>query len=177
MAHYRALLATSVLLTGCFSNVVALQPKAQSVKLVHETDRPLHCDVKGKISGTSRSADAKEGRAGAENDFRNHAAELRGNFAFVDAERNGPVGTSSQKDYFLGGQALFCQTEEMEEADEKAAAAARDQKEKNRLRPSKRRPTKKSSKRRTEKGQEIAIAPRSPKFDIREAGSAQLAFA
>jgi len=130
MAHYRALLVTSFFVTGCFSNVVALQPKAESVKIVHETDRPLHCDVKGKITGTSRSADEKEGRAGAENDFRNHAAELRGNFAFVDAERNGPVGTSSQKDYFLGGQALFCQTEEMEEADEKAAEAARAQKDK-----------------------------------------------
>jgi len=130
MLQFSALVVTSVLLTGCFADVVALEPKAQNVKIVHETDRPLHCDIKGKITGTSRSADEKEGRTGAENDFRNHAAELRANFAYVDAERNGPVGTSSQKDYFLGGQALFCQTEEMEDADEKAAAAAREQKEK-----------------------------------------------
>lgn len=130
MAHYRALLATSILLTGCFSNVVTLKPMAQNVKVVHETDKPLHCDVKGKITGTSRSADEKEGQQGAENDFRNHAAELRGNFAFVTAERNGPVGTSSEKDYFLGGQSLFCKTEEMEDAEDKAAAAAREQKDK-----------------------------------------------
>jgi len=130
MLQYRVLVATSFLVSGCFSDVVALSPTAQNVKIVHETDRPLHCDNKGKISGTSRSADEKEGRTGAENDFRNHAAELKGNFALVEAERNGPVGTSSQKDYFLGGKALFCQTEEMEDAQEKADAAAREQKEK-----------------------------------------------
>jgi len=130
MTNKHALLVVATLLPGCFSNVVALEPKAEKVKIVHETDRPLHCDVKGKITGSSRSADEKEGRTGAENDFRNHAAELKANFAFVDAERNGPVGTSSQKDYFLGGKALYCQTEEMEDADEKAAAAAREQKEK-----------------------------------------------
>jgi hypothetical protein len=130
MPKKHALLVVATLLPGCFSNVVALEPKAEKVKIVHETDRPLHCDVKGKITGSSRSADEKEGRTGAENDFRNHAAELKANFAFVDAERNGPVGTSSQKDYFLGGKALYCQTEEMEDADEKAAAAAREQKEK-----------------------------------------------
>ncbi len=124
------LLVASLLLPGCLSNVVALEPKAQSVKLVHETDKPLRCEVKGKISGTSRSTDKKEAETGAENDFRNHAAELKANFAFAEAERSGPVGTSSQQDVFIGGKALLCETEAMEEAHDKADAAAREEKEK-----------------------------------------------
>lgn len=118
------------LLTGCLSNVVALQPRAEGVKIVRETDKPLHCEVRGKISGTSRSSDQKEARAGAENDFRNQAAELKANFALIEAERGGPVGTGTQHDAFIGGKALFCRTEEMEEAEAKAEAAQREAREK-----------------------------------------------
>jgi Domain of unknown function (DUF4156) len=124
------LLVVSLLLPGCFSNVVALEPKAEAVKIVHESDKPLRCDVKGKISGTSRSSDKKAAETGAQNDFRNHAAELKANYAFAEAQRSGPVGTSDQQDVFIGGKALLCQTEAMEEAADKAAAAASEQKEK-----------------------------------------------
>lgn len=122
-------LALPLLVTACLSNVVALSPKAEAVTIVRETDKPLRCEVRGKISGTSRSSDEKEARTGAENDFRNQAAELNANFALVEAERHGPVGTSSQQDYFFGGKALLCQTEEMEAASEKAEAEARDKRE------------------------------------------------
>lgn len=125
-----ALFVVSLVLPGCLANVVALEPQAQGVKVVHESDKPLRCDVLGKITGQSRSDNEKEARQGAENDFRNHAAELKANFAFIEAERSGPVGTSSQHDAFIGGKALHCQTEEMEEAADKAAAATREQKEK-----------------------------------------------
>ena len=130
MLKTRALFVVLVALPGCFDNVVALEPKAQSIKVVRETDKPLRCDVLGKISGSSRSTKKDEARTGAENDFRNQAAKFKANFALIEAERSGPVGTSSQQDVFIGGKALRCQTEEMEEADEKAAAAAREQKEK-----------------------------------------------
>ena len=130
MLKKRALFVVSIVLPGCLANVATLEPQAQPIKVVHETDKPLHCDVLGKISGTSRSTDEKEARTGAENDFRNHAAELKANFAFVEAERSNVVGTSSQHDVFIGGKALRCQTEAMEEAEEKAQAAAREQKEK-----------------------------------------------
>lgn len=126
----RALIVIPVLLTGCFGTVAKLQPAAKSVTVVRETDKPLHCEVLGKISGTSRSTDAKEARQGAENDFRNKAAELKGNFALIEAERGGQVGTGAEHDAYLGGRALFCQTEEMEEAQEKEEAAAREQREK-----------------------------------------------
>jgi Domain of unknown function (DUF4156) len=126
----KALFVVSVVLPGCLANVVTLEPKAEGIKVVHDSDKPLRCDVLGKISGTSRSDDEKAARAGAENDFRNHAAELKANFAFIEAERSGPVGTSAQHDVFIGGKALRCQTEAMEEADEKAAASAHEQKEK-----------------------------------------------
>lgn len=116
-------------LCGCLSHVVSLDPKAEHVTVVHETDRPLHCKVLGKISGMSRSGDEKDGSTGAQNDFRNHAAELKANFALVETERSGQVGTGSQRDYYLGGKALQCQTEEMEEAEEKKEAAERDAKE------------------------------------------------
>jgi hypothetical protein len=85
--------------------------------------------VLGKISGMSRSSDPKEGSTGAQNDFRNHAADLKANFALVEAERSGQVGTGTQRDYYLGGQALACQTEEMEEAQDKQEQAERDAKE------------------------------------------------
>ena len=130
MLKKRALFVVSIVLPGCLANVAALEPKAEGVKVVHESDKPLRCDVLGKINGQSRSDNEKEARQGAENDFRNHAAELKANFAFIEAERSGPVGTSSQHDVFIGGKALHCQTEEMEEADDKAATAAREQKEK-----------------------------------------------
>jgi hypothetical protein len=129
MLKKRALFIASIVLTGCFANVVTLEPRARGIQVVRETDKPLHCEVLGKITGQSRSGDEKEARQGAENDFRNQAAELKANFAFIETERSGPVGTSSQYDAFIGGKALRCQTEEMEEAEEKAAAA-RDQKEK-----------------------------------------------
>jgi len=127
--HRRAWLTVPLLVTACFSNVVVLSPKAEGVKIVRESDKPLRCEVRGKISGTSRSADEKEAKSGAENDIRNQAAEPDANFALVEAERHGPVGTSSQLDYFLGGKALFCQTEEMEATADKAEAEARDKRE------------------------------------------------
>jgi len=126
----RALLIACLLLPSCFGTVAKLQPNAKNVTVVRETDKPLHCEVLGKISGTSRSTDQKEARQGAENDFRNKAAELKGNFALIEAERGGQVGTGAEHDAYLGGRALFCQTEEMEEAQEKEEAAAREQREK-----------------------------------------------
>jgi hypothetical protein len=130
MSKNPALLLVPFLFCACLPEVVSLKPNAANVKVVHETDKPLRCEVLGKINGQSRSADEKEGHTGAENDFRNHAAELKANFALIEADRAGAVGTSSQKDYFIGGKALQCQTEEMEEAQEKQEAADRDARQK-----------------------------------------------
>jgi len=126
MSENRALFVACFLLPACLSNTVALAPEAKGVTLVRESERPLHCKVLKRISGTSRSSNEASARTGAENDLRNQAAELKGNFALVENERGGPVGTSSQRDYFVGGKALLCQTEEMEEADEKAEAEAKE---------------------------------------------------
>lgn len=133
MSSSRALFAVSVVsvvLSGCLSNTVALAPEAKGVTLVREGDRPLHCKVLGKISGSSRSSDEKLAKQGAENDLRNHAAELKANYAVVESENGGPVGTSNERDAFLGGKALLCRTEAMDDADDKAAAAEQEQKEK-----------------------------------------------
>ena len=131
MTNQLALGVVTALLTGCLSNVVALTPEAKNVSIVHETDKPLRCDILGKISGTSRSTDGKEAQTGAENDFRNQAAQYDGaNYALVETERNNRVGTSDQRDVFLGGKALKCMTEELEEAQAKEEAAAKEQKEK-----------------------------------------------
>ena len=90
----------------------------------------MHCKVLGKITGTARNTDPKLAKASAENDFRNHAADLKANFAVVEAENGGPVGTSTEQESFLGGKALVCQTEAMEDAADKAAADAQEKKEK-----------------------------------------------
>ncbi len=130
MLKKRALWVLSMVLPGCLPNVVALEPQAEGVQVVHESDKPLRCDVLGKITGESRSNDEKEAQKGAQNDLRNHALALNANFAFIETERSGPVGTSSQHDTFIAGKALHCQTEAMEDAQDKAEASAREQKEK-----------------------------------------------
>ena len=123
-------LVLTLLLPGCLGGTVALSPQAKSVTLVRESDRPLHCKALGKITGSSKSTDEKLAKAGAENDFRNQAAELKANFAVVELENGGPVGTSGERKSFLGGEALLCQTEAMEDAEEKKAAEAQEKKEK-----------------------------------------------
>ncbi|HET9956285.1 MAG TPA: DUF4156 domain-containing protein [Polyangiaceae bacterium] len=115
---------------GCvFGSSVALSPEAKHVQIVHESDRPLDCENRGKISGRAHASDEKEAKKNAENEFRNQAADLKANFAYVEAERSGPRGTSSQREVFIGGQALFCRTEEMKEAEEKRQEEAQKAKE------------------------------------------------
>ena len=130
MLNKRALFVVFAVLPGCLSSVVTLEPKASSVTLVRESDRPLHCKFLGKINGTSRSSDEKAARQGAENDLRNRAADLNANFAVVEVERTSRVGTSEQQDAFVGGTAQLCQTEAMDDAQEKADAKVQEQKEK-----------------------------------------------
>jgi hypothetical protein len=130
MPKNRALCAIAICLPACFGTVVPLAPQAKSVTIVRETDKPVRCEILGKISGRSRSSHVEEAKTGARNDFRNQAAELKGNFALVEAERGGQVGTGAEYDAYVGGKALLCQTEEMEEQQEKEAAAAREAKEK-----------------------------------------------
>ncbi len=130
MQNNRAWCVVAICLPACLGTVVPLTPQAKNVAIVHETDKPLHCEVLGKVSGRSRSSNEQEAKTGAQNDVRNQTAELKGNFAYVEAERGGQVGTGAEYDAFVGGKALLCQTEEMEEQQEKAAAAARDAKEK-----------------------------------------------
>ena len=63
--------------------------RGQRGRIVHDTTRPVDCDFKGKITGSSRSDDKKKARKGAENDFRNHAAELKANFALIEPSAKG----------------------------------------------------------------------------------------
>ena len=130
MLKKRAVFVACALLQGCFSSVVTLSPKAASVTLVRDSERPLHCKFLAKINGTSRSSEEKTARDGAENDLRNHAADLNANFAVAEVERPSRVGTSTEQDAFVGGTAQLCQTEAMEDAQEKADAKAQEQKEK-----------------------------------------------
>jgi hypothetical protein len=121
-------------LSGCLMNsVVSLEPEGKRVTLVRETDRPGQCKVLGKIQGTSHSDDQKAARKGAQNDFRNQAAELKANFAVVESERAGVRGTTSQHQVVIGGKAMFCQTLEMDEADEKRREEALKRKEEEEL--------------------------------------------
>ena len=59
MSKSHALLLMPLFFCGCLPEVVALNPNAANVKVVHETDKPLRCEVLGKIQGMSRSSDQK----------------------------------------------------------------------------------------------------------------------
>jgi len=119
---------------GCiFDSVVQLDPAAKHVTVVRETTRPVECKPLGKITGTSRSGEEKLARAGAENEFRNEAAKLKANYALVEVLRSKAVGTTSKREVFIGGRALYCRTLEMDEADEARREKARLAKEESEL--------------------------------------------
>ena len=97
---------------------------------VRETDKPVDCKFLGKITGKSHADDEKEARKGAENDLRNQAAKLKANYALVENQRGGPVGTTSQREVVINGKALFCQTLEMQQReDEKREKALKEKEE------------------------------------------------
>lgn len=129
MSNNVILLGFGFLIFGCMNSVVALQPAGKRVVVVRETTKPSHCKVLGKIQGSSHASDDKEARKGAENDFRNRAAELEANYAVIESQRSGLRGTTSQRQVVIGGKALFCQTVEMDEAEAKEREQALKRKE------------------------------------------------
>ena len=84
-----------VLGVGCVENIVEVRPQAAAVKVVKEDDRPFRCTIVGDIHGVARSQDEAKARKGAENDMRNQAASLRGNYAMVEIDRAKNVGITS----------------------------------------------------------------------------------
>jgi hypothetical protein len=122
--------ALPLLISGCvFDSVTKLEPEAKNITLVNEVDRPTNCKVLGKIQGSSRSSDVKKARKGAENEFRNQALEMNANYAMIENDRGGHVGTTSQQEVVLSGKALKCKTLEMEVKEEEAKEKARLEKE------------------------------------------------
>jgi hypothetical protein len=105
-----ALMSTTVLY-GCVvqENIVQVLPQAAAVKLVKEDDKPLRCKVLGEIHGTSRSQDQDKAHKGAENDIKNQAAALKANYALVEIDRSGNIGSTNYREAFLGGKALKCE--------------------------------------------------------------------
>ncbi len=135
--HHRSVLFLTIafvaplLLSGCvLRNVVALEPQGKKIKLVHEADKPLDCDVLADVNGTSRSEDEKKAIKGAENDIRNHAAEYQGaNFVVVETQRTRHAGTGPYMEAFLAGKSLKCITPEMAAEREKEQAEAKEREE------------------------------------------------
>lgn len=112
-------ISLAALLSACvFNSVAKLDPKAEGVVVVRETDKPTDCRYLGKIMGRSHADDEKQARQGAENDLRNQAAKLKANFALIESQRGGPVGTTSQREVVINGKALSCKTLEMQQAEE-----------------------------------------------------------
>lgn len=117
-------------LQGCLINsVTKLDPQASKVQLVPETEKPGECKFLGKITGTSHADDEKLAKQGAENEFRNKAAALKGNFAVVENVRGGRMGTTSQRDVVINGKAYYCKTLEMQQAEEEKQQQAIQEKE------------------------------------------------
>jgi hypothetical protein len=130
MTKESTLFVVALALSGCvFNSVAKLESKAENVTIVHDTDKPVDCKPLGKITGTSHADDEKSARKGAENDFRNQAAALKGNFALVENTRGGPIGTTSQREVVINGRALHCNTLEMQQEDEKKREQAQKDKE------------------------------------------------
>jgi len=118
-SHLKTFSWLALISSGCFNSAPVLTPEAKKVELVSETSAPINCKQLDKITGKARGGDEKTAREGAENEFRNHAAELKANFAMVEVERANNVGTTTTKEVFIGGRALYCKTLEMEAEDEK----------------------------------------------------------
>jgi hypothetical protein len=117
-------------LQGCLINsVTKLNPQASKVQLVPETEKPGECKILGKITGASHADEEKLAKQGAENDFRNKAAALKGNFAVVESVRGGRVGTTSQREVVINGKAYYCNTLEMQQAEEEKQQKAIEEKE------------------------------------------------
>ncbi len=115
MARTIVLLALSCALAGCVTeSIVAAKPGASKVTMVTEVDKPFRCKTLADIHGTSRSSDEAKAKAGAQNDFKNRAAAVRANYALVEAENSGNVGTSTIREVFIRGKALRCQEPEKE---------------------------------------------------------------
>jgi len=104
-------LSLLVMLSGCSysEKIVKAEPGAHEVKVVRQDEKPFRCKVLGDIQGSSRSEDKDKARTGAENDLKNRAAALKGNYALVEVDRSNPVGTTSYTETVLGGKALQCE--------------------------------------------------------------------
>lgn len=112
MPRMIALVAVFVLcgLVGCVTeNLVEARPEASKVTVVKDVDKPLHCRNLGDVNGRSRSQDTAKARAGAQNDFKNRAAALKANYALIEDENGGHVGTSAYTEVLIRGKALLCE--------------------------------------------------------------------
>jgi hypothetical protein len=115
MATKIALLVLSCALGGCVTeSIVETRPGAAKVTIVNEVDKPFRCKTLADIHGTSRSTDEAKAKAGAQNDFKNKAASFRANYALVENENSGNVGTSTIREVFIRGKALRCEDPEKE---------------------------------------------------------------
>lgn len=97
-----------VLAVPACAGAVALRPDAKSIPVVHETDKPLHCKVVAEIVGNAQGKDQAAARESAMNEFRNSAADHKATHALVETETGGPVGTTDAMKAFVGGKALQC---------------------------------------------------------------------
>jgi len=70
--------------------VVALSPSGPEREDRATSDRPLHCDIKGKITAHVGAARMKGGAHRRGERLPQPRAELKGNFAFVDASAMDP---------------------------------------------------------------------------------------
>jgi hypothetical protein len=102
-------------LGGCVTeSIVQARPAASKVTIVNDTDKPFNCKVLADIHGESESSDEAKAKTGAQNDFKNKAAGFRANYAWVEAENSGNVGTSTIRRVFIRGKALRCPEPEKE---------------------------------------------------------------
>lgn len=110
MKLFLVLVMIMVVFGGCASAVL-LNPNAKSVKISKEA-APQGYEEVGEIFGKSNADDQIEAMEGAQNDLRNKAADLRGNYVVLETNNSKSVmGTWKQGiEILLGGQAYCCST-------------------------------------------------------------------
>ena len=101
-----------------------LRPEAASVQVVSESDKPLHCQTLGTITGKASADTEQAARDAAVIAFRNEAGKRNANYALITQENGGKVGTTGSSQVALVGKALKCTDSEAETSGDGGATTA-----------------------------------------------------
>src|SRR5258707_15161038 len=98
--------AIGACLTGCGAEVVALEPRGETVDIV--TGEPRGCRIIKEVVATSEGDDVETSIRGARNDLRNRTAARGGEYAVLQTSTTSPKGTFYET--VMTGLVVHCPT-------------------------------------------------------------------